>query len=377
MRVLILSCNTGGGHNSAASAIKEYFESVGVSCEIKDALAFDSQTKSDFISWGHVFIYRRIPRLFGASYKFIENHPPKPGTSSVIYDIVRKDAESLHDFLRETGYDIIVSTHIFASMILTEVRKKYLTNFKTYFIATDYTCSPGVDEIDAEAFFIPHKALISEFTGNGLPENKIVSSGIPVRRSFYEHVDAASAKRELDLPTDKRVILMMCGSMGCGPLRELAFTLAEGIPRDSVLVVICGNNEKLYEKFKKFCDVPNVHIVGFTRKVHLYMDAASVILTKPGGLSSTEAATKGLPMVLIDAVPGCESKNMEFFVQNGFAVTDETIEGLTAKVNLLLDDEEKAKKMSLALRESFSEYAAEKIGRYILSEVSELNGRLS
>lgn len=61
MRVLILSCNTGGGHNSAASAIKEYFESVGVFCEIKDALAFDSQTKSDFISWGHVFIYKRIP----------------------------------------------------------------------------------------------------------------------------------------------------------------------------------------------------------------------------------------------------------------------------------------------------------------------------
>ena len=377
MRVLILSCNTGGGHNSAASAIKEYFESVGVFCEIKDALAFDSQTKSDFISWGHVFIYKRIPRLFGAGYKFIENHPPKPGNNSVIYDIVRKDAESLHDYLMETGYDIIVSTHIFASMILTEVRKKYLTNFKTYFVATDYTCSPGVDEIDADAFFIPHQSLISEFTGNGLPEGKLIASGIPVRHSFYEHVDAVSARRELGLPTDKRVVLMMCGSMGCGPLRELAFSLAGNIPCDTVLVVICGNNEKLYEKFKKFRDIPNVFVVGFTRKISLYMDAASVILTKPGGLSSTEAATKGLPMVLIDAVPGCESKNMEFFIQNGFAVTEETMERLTAQVNLLLADSAKAEKLSLALRGSFAEYAAEKIGGYVLSEVSERNGRLS
>ena len=377
MRVLILSCNTGGGHNSAASAIKEYLESVGVFCEIKDALAFDSQTKSDFISWGHVFIYKRIPRLFGAGYKFIENHPPKPGNSSVIYDIVRKDAESLHDYLMGAGYDIIVSTHIFASMILTEIRKKYLTNFKTYFVATDYTCSPGVDEIDADAFFIPHRSLIPEFTGSGLPEEKLIASGIPVRHSFYEHVDAVSAKRELGLPTDKRVVLMMCGSMGCGPLCELAFSLAGNIPCDTVLVVICGNNEKLYEKFGKFRDIPNVFVVGFTRKISLYMDAASVILTKPGGLSSTEAATKGLPMVLIDAVPGCESKNMEFFIQNGFAVTEETIEGLISQVNLLLTDSAKAEKLSLALRGSFAGYAAEKIGGYVLSEVSERNGRLS
>ena len=141
--------------------------------------------------------------------------------------------------------------------------------------------------------------------------------------------------------------------------------------------MICGNNEKLYEKFKKFRDIPNVFVVGFTRKISLYMDAASVILTKPGGLSSTEAATKGLPMVLIDAVPGCESKNMEFFIQNGFAVTEETMERLTAQVNLLLADSAKAEKLSLALRGSFAEYAAEKIGGYVLSEVSERNGRLS
>lgn len=368
MRILILSCNTGGGHNSAAAAVKEYFETRGISCEIKDALAFDSQIKSNFISWGHVFVYKRVPRLFGMGYKYTENHPPKPGKSSIIYNIVKKGAESLHEFLADAkeDFDIIVSTHIFASMILTEVRRKYFTKFKTYFIATDYTCSPGVDEIDADAMFIPHKALISDFTGNGIPEEKIVPTGIPVKRTFYDKTDADTAKEALGLPKNKRIVLMMCGSMGCGPLRELAFALSQSIPEDTALVVICGNNERLYEKFQKFRGLPNVFVIGFTRKISLYMDAASVILTKPGGLSSTEAATKGLPMVLIDAVPGCESKNMDFFIRNGFAVTDDTVEGLVSKVNELLQDKERAQKMSLALYESFAGYAAEKIGSYIL-----------
>lgn len=369
MRILILSCNTGGGHNSAAAAVKEYLESVGVSCEIKDALAFESEMKSDFISWGHVFIYKNIPRLFGASYKFIENHPPKPGSQSMIYEIVKKGAENLHDFLLETGYDIIISTHIFASMILTEIRKKYPIKFKTYFIATDYTCSPGVDEIDADAYFIPHKALISEFTGCGLPAEKIIPTGIPVRHVFYHHVERQEACKELGFPSKNRMVLMMCGSMGCGPLRELAFELSQNLPEDSELAVICGSNEKLYEKFRKAQAFSNLHVVGFTKKISLYMDAASLILTKPGGLSSTEAATKGLPMIFIDAVPGCESKNMDFFVQNGFASTADTIEGLVSLVRTYLDSGDKTQSMMQALRQNFSEYAAQKIGEYVLAEV--------
>ena len=373
MRVLILSCNTGGGHNSAAAAVKEYFDSMNISCEIMDALAFDSQIKSDFISWGHQFIYKRAPRLFGAGYKYTERHPPKPGKQSVIYHIVKKGAESFHNFLTDNGadIDIIVSTHIFASMILTEVKRKYPTHMKTYFIATDYTCSPGVDEIDADAMFIPHKALIPDFTGNGIPEEKLVVSGIPVRRAFYERVEPAAAKEALGLPVHSRIVLMMCGSMGCGPLRELAFALSQALPKDAALVVVCGSNERVYEKFQKLSGLPNVWVIGFTRKIHLYMDAASVILTKPGGLSTTEAATKGLPMVFIDAVPGCESKNLDFFIRNGFALTDETVDGLVSKVNALLTDRERAEAMSFALRESFAGYAAGKIGSYILSEVSD------
>ncbi len=368
MRILVLSCNTGGGHNSAAAAMKEYFDSIGVFCEVKDALAFESQKKSDFISSGHVFIYKHTPRLFGSAYRFMEEHPTKPDDISVIYEIFKKGATPLYEYIAENCFDTVICTHVWACMILKEVRKKYETSFRSYVIATDYTCAPGTEELDADLFFLPHVQMIPEYLSSGLPHEKLVPAGIPVKRAFYEKLPSNEAKRLLGLPTDKRVVLMMCGSMGCGPLRELGTEIAKALPQESMLVVICGSNEKLLEKFEKMTNYENLLVVGFTKQIALYMDAADIILTKPGGLSSTEAATKRVPTIFIDAVPGCETRNIEFFTRNGLSITAETVEKLTALVLELLADQGKRAAIKEKMAEFFPEYTAKTIGEKILSE---------
>ena len=378
MRTLILSCNTGAGHNSCAKAIQEVYQSRGDMCDIYDALLFISKRASKFISNWHTRIYLHAPKIFSSGYEKAEEKDDLFREGTPVYKYITSGADRMYDYIVSGGYDNVICTHVFPALALTEVRRRHPDlRVTTSHVSTDYTCSPCTADSKLDWYFMPSALLKDEFVQCGIPEDKLVASGMPVRKEFYVQDDKAAAKKALGMEPFQTHLLMMCGSMGCGPLRELAFSLAGNIPCDTVLVVICGNNEKLYEKFKKFRDIPNVFVVGYTRKISLYMDAASVILTKPGGLSSTEAATKGLPMVLIDAVPGCESKNMEFFIQNGFAVTEETMEGLTAQVNLLLADSAKAEKLSLALRGSFAEYAAEKIGGYVLSEVSERNGRLS
>ena len=118
MRFLILSCNTGEGHNSAAKAVKEYFESFGDECDIKDALAFWSPEKSKIISKGHVFIYRKMPKLFGVSYRYEENHPPKEGDESLIYELVIKGCDSLEEFLAGSSYEAVLCTHVFSAMMI-------------------------------------------------------------------------------------------------------------------------------------------------------------------------------------------------------------------------------------------------------------------
>lgn len=365
MQLLILSCNTGEGHNSAAKAIKEYCELRGDCCDIKDALAYLSEEASKLISKGHIFVYRRLPRLFGVGYRFEEKHPPKEGDNSLMYEIVKRGIKSLNDALCESKYDAVICTHVFSAMMMTELRLRNLVRIPTYFVATDYTCSPGVAETLLDGYFIPHSALCEEFSQNGIERELLVPTGLPVKPAFYEKINRKEAKCKLKLPDDRRMVLLMCGSMGCGPIKELCATLPNRLPDDAHLAVICGNNRHLYNSLTKNGIPHNVTIVGYTTRISLYMDASAVLLTKPGGLSSTEAAVKHIPMVFINAVPGCETRNLDFFISNGLAVSGEDVDELCDMVCMLLKKPSIADNMVARLKDNFSFCASEQIFKYI------------
>lgn len=321
MRFLILSCNTGEGHNSAAKAVKEYFEMNGSYCEIRDALSFWSRETSKIISKGHIFVYRNLPKLFGASYRFEENHPPKDGEESLIYELVTNGCDKLGNFLLREHFDGVICVHVFSAMMMTRLRREKRTCIPFYFVATDYTCSPGVGESECDLYFIPHKGLTNEFIQNGIKPEKIIPSGIPIGQSFYVRLEKADAKKFLGIKEDERIVLLACGSMGCGPIKDLAQELACVLPQGVRLIVVCGNNKRLYNSLYKNGVPENMTVLGFTTRMSLYMDAADIIVTKPGGLSSTEGAAKQKPLVFIDAVPGCETRNLDFFVEHGFALS--------------------------------------------------------
>ena len=316
MRVLILSANTGGGHNTTAAALVEQFEKMNITCEIADALSMISEKASNFISWGHSYVYRKMPRLFGTAYRFEEKHPPQK-----IYDYFAKGAVALQEKLLAECFDAVICVHVFAGMMMTEVRRRFENRIPNYFVATDYTCSPGVSALDADAFFIPHRMLFGEFIRAMIPADKLYATGIPLRSEFYEEIDQKEARRRLGLREDGRMVLLGCGSIGCGKLDRHALELANRLPNDVTLVVLCGKNEELANDLSRFSSDTFV-VVGFTGYVPLYMSAADIYLTKPGGLMTTEAIAKRLPMVFVDAVPGCETRNFDFL--SGSSVAEGT-----------------------------------------------------
>ena len=352
MRYLILSCNTGAGHNSAAEAVKDYFEAHGVECEICDSLAFISKSSSNLVAGGHILLYKKSPKLFGILYRFFENHPVREKERSVLYEILALGARDLGEYLGRNQYDGIICTHVFAGMMATATKRKYIGDLKIYQVATDYTCTPCTPEIDAERFFIPHRDFLYEYVQSGIPSAKIIWSGIPVRAGFYEEISQEEAKQQLHLKQDEKVILLMCGSMGCGPIEELTDRLEISLPQGWRVIAICGNNRKLYDALKSQA-YGKVSVVGFTKKMNVYMSAAEFALTKPGGLSSTEAFVKGLPLVLIDAVPGCETRNLEYFLEKGFAGTANSTEGLERLVLELTGNMESMKFTRKILKEEF------------------------
>ena len=377
MNVLILSCNTGEGHNSAAKAIKEYIELQGDVCDMRDALSFWSETSSKIISKGHIFIYRRLPKLFGIGYRFEENHPAKDNETSLMYDIVKKGCISLYEALKSSNYDAIICTHVFASMMLTELRNRFNFSLPSYFVATDYTCTPGVSEIISDGYFIPHASVEPDFLRCGVEKDKIIPSGIPIKQAFYSKVEKEEARRQLHLPKDSKIVLMVCGSMGCGPLQVLAEDLPLMLPSNAHLVVICGSNRKLFKSLTRNNNLSNTTIVGYTTRMPLYMDAADLIVTKPGGLSTTEAVNKHLPMVFINAVPGCETHNLNFFIKHNLATTHDDEEDLADLICHLINDPEQLKRIELASASIFKDCAAEIIYNKISKDIAHDTSRLS
>lgn len=361
MKVLILTCHTGEGHNSTAAAVRDVFDANGTPCESADTLAFLSPLVSRVVRRAHERIYRHIPKAFSTFYRAAEQKPEAFERRSLLYFLLTKGAKKLHRFVTEGGYDTIVCTHAFSSVLATGLLEQY-PDCKVYtaFVATDYTCSPSVKESRLNVYFIPDEAIREEFVSKGIPTERIIPAGLPVRAPFLTALPRDKAAAECGLDPNRKHLLMMCGSMGCGPLEKLTELLSERLPSDVQLTVVCGTNKPLHRKLsRRFDSTPRVRVLGFVKSIPALMDAADLYLTKPGGISVTEATAKTLPMVLVNAVAGCEQYNLQYCLNYGMAQTADTPEELCALcVSLLQDDAALAQMRDAILAHAHNDAAA-------------------
>lgn len=375
MKILILSCNTGEGHNSAARAITEQLTLAGIESETVDALSFLSPQWSRLVCSIHSLLYRKAPGLFGKSYHMEEAKSQRaqqhPKTKSIAYLANSTYASKLYHYIEERGYSTILAIHVFAAEALTWILRKYRPRWNTYFVATDYTCSPFVNETELDYYFIPCDCLRDEFTEKGVPAEKLVATGIPVSLPFTARGSREEARQALDLPAGSPVVLIMSGSFGCGPLAELTGSLLDRMPAGARVVALCGRNAAALEHLKtSFPGDARVIPVPFTRQVPQYMDACDVLITKAGGLTTTEAAAKGVPLVHMNAVPGCETYNLELFTREGLSRTAPDSDGLAQVTAELLNNPAARETMIAAQHRLINSNAARDMVHFVLETAS-------
>ncbi len=328
MKVLVLSCNTGQGHNSAANAIKEKFLSLGHECEIKDALRYRSKIFSKGVATSYNKMVLHTPMAFGAGYNLSKTQKYKDGRpKSAVYAVNMSYSKNLYKDVVEENYDAIVCTHIFPAQALTHAKHKHGLDVPIYFVATDYCYYPFCDELDIDKYFIASEKVIPEYTSRGISKDLIVPSGIPVSDRFLSDEPKYLARASLGLNIDRFLCLIMSGSMGFGNICELMDEMLKTPSKDFDILVIAGNNHKLKDRINEdYYKYSNVGAIGFTDKVHLYMRASDLIITKPGGLSSTEAMVSNVPLILTKPIPGCESDNYKLLTTIGAALKGKTID---------------------------------------------------
>lgn len=312
MHILILSCNTGAGHNSVASAIREELAQHGDTGTCMDALRLESAEFSKLVCTVHALTYRHMPKLYGKGYEKEET-----GAISWVGRLLTPAAHKLHAVLQAEAFDAVICVHAFAALIVTELRKLYDGRLPAFFVATDYTCSPYVAQCDMDGFFIPHPALAEEFQNAGIPLDKLIAGGIPVHDAFGTRQPQRKARAALGLPESGKIILLASGSIGCGPLTELYTRLGDQLSENDTVVVICGNNRRLVGQLTAIPVKTHSRILGFVDQISTYMDAADCFVTKAGGISITEAIAKGTPTILLNAIGGCEAYNYRFMTKNG------------------------------------------------------------
>lgn len=368
MKVLVLSCSTGEGHNSAAYAIAEALEKSGAKCVLSDPVGFQSERAKNIVASAYNNLIKKVPAAFGAIYKagawYSGTDLPSP-----IYYANSHYADRLYSYITEQNFDSVVCTHLYGMEAMTAIYDKTQLNIPSYGILTDYTCIPFFGETKLTGYFIPHEELKSEMIENGLPEDRIICTGIPVRGRFSEDISKQQARNRLELSGDKKVILIMTGGIGGGNAAALCRELMQEADADTAVYVLCGKNGELKEKIEnEFSGNSSVRAIAFTEDVHLYLRAADVLISKPGGISSSEAASVGIPLVHTMAIPGCETKNAEFFAQRGLSVNAASLKAAAAEALHIINSPQLAEKMTALQKETIHADAAERIARHILEK---------
>ena len=365
MRILILSCSTGDGHNSAARALAEAGERMHIETELRDPVSFGGERARRIVAEAYNGMIRRIPRLFGAVYRIGDLYD-RSRLPSPIYAANALYAESLGRYVEEGGFDAVISTHLYGLEGMCAARRGGFCAVPSYGVLTDYTFIPFFSEPDMEAVFIPHADLAEEGVKKGLDPDRLVPAGIPVSARFGEKISQEEARERLGIGTEGRLYLLMSGGVGGGDMGRLCAALAWRLEDGDRIAVMTGRNERLRAELEdRWRDFPALTAVGFTRDIPLWMKAADVTISKAGGLSSTEAAVAGTPLVHTMAIPGCETKNAAFFAARSMSRREKTLDGAARAAVELASDREEREAMRRAQRANTHADAADRVMDYV------------
>jgi processive 1,2-diacylglycerol beta-glucosyltransferase len=325
MRILILSCGTGGGHNDAARGVAQALEARGHEAVLLDHyLAMAGKLVDRAVCDSYIETVRYCPAAFRGLYdvgRGASNLLHAAGVRSPVYAANAAQAKGLRALLTQRHFDAVVTTHLFAAETLTWLRRSGMELPMTVAVATDYTCLPFWEETDCDWYVVPNAATAADFARHGVPTARLQLLGIPAPAAFTTHFDRAAARAALGFAPDKKYLLVMGGSMGAGDLRGLIGRIRAGMSPEMRLVALTGSNAALHAALAKaYAGDRAVWLPQEPCAAVPYLQACDVLFTKPGGLTSVESALCRIPTVLLSPLSPCEDANRDALVRAGCAL---------------------------------------------------------
>ncbi len=368
-KALILSIKAGMGHHKTGMAILKYLEDNNIATTMLDTYEYITPVLSEFVDRGYLLSTKLAPKAFGRAYEIaMKNNNPEENAFEKAFN--RISLPRIRKYIEDYNPDVIISTHPFSAMMLnTLIADGSLKNRLTVGVITDFTVHPFWEKTNLDYYVTASVLLDYQMAAKQIPKEKIISTGIPIEPKFAEKKDKQEARKDLGF-SDKPTILVIMGSMGHGKIFS-RLTQLDSLNLDFQIVLVSGSNKRLFKTAKKHEWNHEVHVYGYVDNVDLLMDASDLIITKPGGLTTSEFLAKKLPAVILSPIPGQEDRNAEFLLNNGLAVKVSKLCPIDEVVYQLLENPWRLEALSEAAAMAGKPNSAKDLGDFIIKKLEE------
>ena len=419
MNIIILSSSTGGGHNRASNAMKTAIlkKDPEAKVDIIDIFVECSKSLNVAVTQGYKLLAQKAPTLYGKMY--LSSDKEATPLNELMNNVNIQCAKKLLGVIQSYEPDVVISCHPFGVTMMSTIKEKYGYDVPTIAVITDFMPHMAYISNNIDAYVTASDETAKVMVGKYHVNKDIVHPlGLPIYNRFYkdESFDKNKKMEEMGLDPALPTILVMAGSFGVTDILEIYETLVD-TDMNFQLIVITGNNQKLYDAFEKLLsdedkfktlDVPDfikelpddnvfrwfydkteeirdsiestfirtthnkkpTKLLFFVDNVEDYMHCCDLIITKPGGLTTSESIASHLPMAIFKAFPGQEEQNADYLVRNGIAVMLQEGDGLKAQMKELLGDKERLAEMREACQRCGHTNSAENIYELAVSLVN-------
>jgi processive 1,2-diacylglycerol beta-glucosyltransferase len=351
--VLLLSASSGTGHVRAAQALEKAFSARG-DCVVEhiDAIRYVSKLFQRIYEKAYIAMVRRVPELMGVIYERTDqpwNHPRRR------LALDRLNTQPMIRMLQRLQPDLCVATHFLPAEIIAWLIAKEKLRARHAIVVTDYDVHALWLCRTVDRYYVAMEESAEYMTRIGVPRERLRVTGLPVDPVFATPADRSAARKRFGLDVDAPTVLVSAGGEGVGPIEQLVRDLL-GMRRPWQIVAIAGKSEKMRRRLEELAraagtlpaGAPRLCAVGFTAEMDQYMAAADLLVGKAGGLTTSEALARGLPMALVEPIPGQEERNADHLLEAGAAIRCNNLPAAAWKIATLLDDPARLRRMQEA-----------------------------
>lgn len=359
LRILILSASAGAGHVRAAQAVELAARELLPDATIAnyDVMTLTNAAFRRIYAKAYLDLVNRAPHVMGYVYDYFDRPQRLKDRRERLRRVFqRMNLRKLSKVLRSQDWDVAVSTHFLPAEIIAMLRKGRKLDTRQVVVTTDFDCHRMWVNEPAEAYTaatVEGKLSLARW---GVAEKKVFVTGIPIHPVFAGDRDRVACRRAFEVGdgpggSDRPVVLQLAGGFGVGPIGE-CFRALLSMETPTDILVVCGKNERARAELAK-AEVPGRHrvrVLGFTDRMDELMACADVVVTKPGGLTTSEVLARGAAMAIINPTPGQEMRNADHVLEAGAGVKINSLSAVAWKVESLLKDSARLQRLRAASR---------------------------